>query len=140
MIELSTKTINSKEFHESFAKLASYPAMPTFTSYRIAKLKKEISNALDLARTEYLKWTEPFFEKGEDGKPVVAENPQAAIPFKIIAEKQEEFDKKFSEFMSAKMELAGSKLMLKEIPNNVLSANDILALDPILSVEQTELS
>lgn len=102
-------------FHEKFIMALSALKMTRFRDFRaprnVIKICKAIDSEITVARKLYDKEFDDLFAKLDNGERIVAQGDARNIaPFKIVEGKEDEYKKKFTEFLNTEFEIECDKV------------------------------
>jgi len=134
MIKLSYSTLRSDSFHMVFSKLCRSQEFSVQTAYQIAKLKDKIRKELQIEQDLFLGLVRQYCKLDEKGEILPIKQEDKVIPgtFEIVPEKQDEWNAKYGEFIKQEITIDRDPIGLKDIGSAELSADDLLAIEPIL--------
>ena len=131
-IKLTYKTLNSEGFNQTLATLANQTGFGSFDAiYNVAKIVRQFSDELRIARETYAKWTKPLLVTEEDGTFKRAEKPHPLCPWEIKADMTEEFNKQMDEFLKTEVTLNAKPLTFEDIGKIQLTPAQLINLEPI---------
>lgn len=134
MFKLSYKELRDGNFNRAFGQLANYGGLSTKTAINIAKIKKALDAEVEIAQKVFIDLLKKFAELDEAGEI----KPHNGVPntYNVPEERQPEFVIAMKEFEQMEFEVDRTKVTYRELDGAKMSANDILALDPILTEEE----
>lgn len=140
MITLTYAQLNNPNFADTVSRLAQKEGFSNAkVSFNVSRIYRQISAKLKQARVEFSEFSEPFTLKDETGLPVKADGP-APFPFKIIPEKQAEFEAQTVVFFNQECSIESYPLSLEDLGSVEISPLDILNLGNIIVEESSESS
>lgn len=106
--------------------------LPIAFSFRLADLMGKLQSTIKAYVDQKKKLIEKYGDKDKEGKLI-----QASPGMFMFTTKAQWFQKEFTELLSLEFTLACKKLQIamKDVPQGVISADDIIALAPIIDFE-----
>lgn len=130
-IKVKYSDINNSAFNQALIKLSKETGFTNFkASYNVARILRQITSEINIARELHGNWSKEYFLKDEEGKFVP--EPKSQFMFKIQPEKEQEFYTKWKDFLATEVEIKSDVIKLDDLGNVKISPEDIVALTPIM--------
>lgn len=134
-IELTYRQLNSITFASALVRLTKEKDFASFkAAYNVARIMRQFNKEITIAQDLYKKWTLDYIEKDENGALKLSET--GPFPNKILPGKEEEFGKKWGDFLEHTVKFESDRILLSDLGAVKLSPEDLLILAPIFDFEK----
>lgn len=133
MIQINYKRVKDHTFNAAMKKLSAKPFRDQKLAYTIAKIVNVLNKEAETTQALFLKLVDTYADKDAQGHVIV---PPGMAPGSFqVSKNHEEYQKALADFEALSFDIPGPKLTFLQLESVDLSAEDCIALEPLLEGE-----